>query len=84
MAFAILYLYSGGVGSMVNDHFVPLNNWMKAVYFSFVTGLTVGYGDYIPHYSGARTIVCWQIILTFLLITVIISHFSGKIADNNK
>lgn len=81
-AFAILYLHSNGVGAKIGDDFVSIHQWTQGVYFSFVTGYTIGYGDYLPFSNNARTIVCWQVISTFIFITLIIAHFTGGLSES--
>jgi ion channel len=69
LAFAIIYLFTGAIqdstGKIVTDHFT-------ALYFSFVTMATVGYGDFIPANSMARNTVMAQIATVIVLIVMLL------------
>ena len=70
VAFAILCLRTGAsfqssVGNGVTDPWT-------ALYFSFVTMLTVGYGDIVPASVLARGIVICQLTTTVLFIIVLV------------
>jgi uncharacterized membrane protein YtjA (UPF0391 family) len=52
-----------------------------AVYFSFVTAATVGYGDISPKTAGLQRIVCVQIFLSLFLIAVIVANLMSNIRE---
>jgi hypothetical protein len=63
-SFAIIYLVGGGVEQAGKS----LSTASAAFYFSTVTALTVGYGDYAPVTDQARRIVVGEIALVALFI----------------
>ena len=46
---------------------------LNSLYFSIITFLTVGYGDIFPVTSLAKTLVMFQVILTFYIFLVVIN-----------
>jgi hypothetical protein len=56
-----------------------LEGWLmhESIYFSLITGLTVGYGDFSPHYPISR---CLSVIvgLCGMLFTALISAIAVK------
>jgi hypothetical protein len=40
-SFGVIY----AAGNYLN---IPINSWVDALYFSFITGVTIGYGDFYP------------------------------------
>lgn len=67
---------------MVVYHFLEGWSWLDALYFSFITLTTVGFGDYAPQTEAGKIftiiyiIIGIGIILTF--INTIYNHFSLK------
>jgi hypothetical protein len=62
--FAVLYLADGGVCSREGC----LSGAWTAFYFSAVTGVTVGYGDYVPVSQGSQMLVLVELSIVLLLI----------------
>lgn len=70
-SFGSMYLQSGGVcqagveaghvGNSAGENFAALQTPLDALYFSCVTMMTVGYGDYVPITPCARRLVIWQL-----------------------
>src|SRR5258708_4783341 len=70
-SFGSMYLQSGGVcqagveaghvGNSAGENFAALQTPLDALYFSCVTMMTVGYGDYVPVTPCARRLVIWQL-----------------------
>ena len=60
----------------------PTDAWMgdplTAVYFSFITAGTIGYGDISPATPLARWVVLGQITLSFIFVVLFISYFTGR------
>lgn len=73
--FAFMYIYfdttQGGLFSRA------LNDGTGAVYFSFVTAATVGYGDIAPIVPFAKRLVIVQITLTFVFVGLFFNYFSN-------
>jgi hypothetical protein len=72
--FANLYLIKKGIQQIVNNgNFEIINNAYDAIYFSFISSLTIGYGDVTPTHIG-RGIVIFQSI-TMLIFGVLFLNF---------
>jgi voltage-gated potassium channel Kch len=71
--FALIY---GHFGALYDDFFsVPVKSGMDAVYFSFVTAATVGYGDVVPIADLCKQFVIVQITLTFVFVALFMNYF---------
>lgn len=60
-----------------------LEGVFDAIYFSFVTIATLGYGDYVPTSFIAKALVISQLIIGLLIISFGINYILGK-EKNNK
>ncbi len=58
-----------------------LSDPADALYFSSVTFFTLGYGDYRPETTGARLLVCWQLISGAMLLIAFIPLVVSRIAQ---
>lgn len=54
---------------------------LQAVYFSFVTSATIGYGDITPKDPVVMKLVVAQILISLFLVVVIITNVTNKIED---
>ncbi len=54
---------------------------LQALYFSFVTSATIGYGDITPKNENVMRLVILQIVISLFLVVVIISNVTSKIED---
>ncbi len=84
--FAVLYSYYNiHISNFLNK---KLACDTDAIYFSFVTSATVGYGDYSPENIFAKRLVIFQIILFFVFVGLFLNFFASRIQDptyyNNK
>lgn len=59
--------------------FKCVENLCTSIYFSFITGLTIGFGDYVPITSIGKFIVILQGIFSTFFYSIIISFISLKI-----
>jgi len=71
-AFATLYK----TGNYLNR---PLENWFDAVYHSFVTASTIGFGDYYPITKTGKMLTILQVIQFLLFVVLFLNFFSTKI-----
>jgi len=71
-AFATLYK----TGNYLNH---PLLHWFDAVYHSFVTASTIGYGDYYPITKTGKLLTILQVIQFLLFVVLFLNFFSTKI-----
>lgn len=70
LAFAVIYT----AGNYLN---APINNTVDAIYFSFVTSATVGYGDFHPITQIGKLITLAQILCSISFIVLFFNFFSG-------
>lgn len=54
---------------------------LSALYFSFITAGTIGYGDIYPVSHTARLLVLGQITLSFIFVVLFISFFTGRFSN---
>jgi len=69
--FSILYQYFNAVKDVCGK---VISN-LEAVYFSFVTSTTLGFGDYKPCNSIGQILVILQVCIFLLFIVVFFNHF---------
>ncbi len=88
--FANMYIYSADivyVGPVIEKSGITiaepsiLINRIEALYFSLVTMITLGYGDFIPVSTTARMIVMWQLATGGLLVIGIFPLIITRAAD---
>ncbi len=56
---------------------------VKALYFSFVTATTVGFGDVVARNSAGQILVVAQLMVCSMFIVVFINHFAQEKQENN-
>lgn len=73
--FAFMYIYFENItpGFFTRE----LEGGIDAIYFSFVTAATVGYGDIAPAIPFAKKLVITQITLTFVFVGLFLNYFSN-------
>lgn len=71
LTFAVIYL----AGNYLN---VPIKDAVDAVYFSFVTSATVGFGDIHPITKMGKCIVIVQVLCSVSFIVLFFNFFSGE------
>ncbi|MDI1255087.1 MAG: ion channel [Flavobacterium sp.] len=77
--FAVIYAdFNNRYSDFLNSKF---SNSTDAVYFSFVTSATVGYGDYCPVSQLAKRLVIFQIILFFIFVGLYLNFFAARIQN---
>jgi hypothetical protein len=64
---------------LLNKALTPIS----AVYYSFVTNTTLGYGDYHPKGSIGQVVVIFQLIIFIMFVVLFINYFSSRINDKN-
>lgn len=69
LSFAVIY----AAGHHLNQ---PVTHWSEAVYFSFVTSSTIGFGDYFPVTKTGRMLVVLQSLFYLSYIVLFINFFS--------
>lgn len=83
---SVTFLYGNLYYFLPKGHIVPgfeesLTGFADAIYFSFVTVTTLGYGDITPITSIGRLIVVSQLIVGILMIVLGLNYIIG---GNNK
>lgn len=77
--YAIIYSYCNL--TIPNFFKEKLTTDIQAVYFSFVTSATVGYGDIITTNAFGQFLVISQIILFLVFVALFINFFASKVQD---
>lgn len=72
LAFAVFYR----TGNYLN---ATLNHWFDAVYYSFVTSSTIGYGEYYPITMEGKIFTILQVFLFLFFVILFMNFFSSKI-----
>ena len=65
---------------LLNKRLTPF----EAVYYSFVTMTTLGYGDYFPVSDAGKIMVILQLIVFILFVVLFINYFSHKLNIRKK
>lgn len=84
MCYAFIYAYIDHTNTNIENTIFIVNSKitnLQAIYFSFVTSATIGYGDIAPKNPFVMKIVISQIIISLFLVVVIISNVTTKIED---
>ena len=55
---------------------------ITSVYFSFVTSLTIGFGDYAPDTTIGKVLVILQGLTFLLFIVIFFTHFAANLSRN--
>lgn len=76
-SFAVVYAR----GNYLN---MPINSWVDALYFSFITGVTIGYGDFYPITEKGKVLVMLQIISTISFLFLFFNFFAPRVQDSNE
>ncbi|OPX28723.1 MAG: hypothetical protein B1H08_05395 [Candidatus Omnitrophica bacterium 4484_171] len=73
MDFSVIYI---GL-DLLNKALTPLS----AVYFSFVTNTTLGYGDYHPNCGMGQIVVIAQLLIFIMFVVLFINYFSSGLGS---
>ena len=71
LAFAVLYL------ALVAGQMKPALDWLTAPYFSLVTIVTLGYGDFAPCSGLARILVMGEIVVGLYFLSILFAVMVG-------
>lgn len=75
--FAVLYAHLDSANQGMFSQ--AITSGKDAVYFSFVTAATVGFGDIVPLSAEARALALIQITLTFIFVVLFLNFFSNML-----
>jgi voltage-gated potassium channel Kch len=73
LAYAVLY-----AGGNYLNH--PITSTMDAIYFSTITGATIGYGDLFPITSAGKWLVISQTLTSLSFLVLFFNFFGAKIS----
>jgi hypothetical protein len=77
LGFAALYDYLNQNQLFSNQH--AFKNKLEAIYFSFVTASTIGYGDLFPTTDIGQFLVICQSLIFFLFVAIFMGFFVSKV-----
>lgn len=84
LVFAFVYYFLSFVPGQGSDQIAslanPIDRFLTALYFSVITGATVGYGDILP-VGLARGFASLEGILSFVLLAVFVSRIASRKQD---
>jgi hypothetical protein len=72
LGFALIYAH----GDFMNRSF---NHWFDPIYFSVITSVTIGYGDFFPVTTLGKILVSIQSILFFIFVVLFLNFFALKV-----
>ena len=72
LAFAVLY----SSGEYLNQAF---KHWFDPIYFSFISGATVGFGDFYPITPIGKMLVSFQVVIFIIFAALFLNFFSNKV-----
>lgn len=74
VVFGFAVLYSSG------DYIKPaFTHWFDPIYFSFISGATVGFGDYVPINPMGKLLVVLQVVIFIIFAALFLNFFSNKV-----
>ena len=73
-SFAVIY----AAGNYLNQ---PVSTWIDALYFSFITGVTIGYGDFYPINETGKILVIVQVMSTISFLFLFFNFFAPRSQD---
>ena len=75
-SFGVIY----AAGDYLN---LPISNSTDALYFSLITGATIGYGDFYPVNPTGKLVIMLQIISTLSFLILFFNFFTPRAQDDN-
>ena len=76
-SFGVIY----AAGNYLNQ---PVSTWIDALYFSFITGATIGYGDFYPINETGKILVIVQVMSTISFLFLFFNFFAPRSQDINR
>lgn len=75
---------SFGVIYSVGDYFnQPIQDWIDALYFSLVTGITIGFRDFYPINQEGKILVMMQILSTIAFLFLFFNFFGSRLNERS-
>ena len=79
LSYAVIYSYCNINIPHFFNHALTTN--MQAIYFSFITSATVGFGDIYPVHDKGHFLVMTQLIVFIIFVGLYFNFFSSKVQD---
>jgi len=76
-SFGVIY----AAGNYLNQ---PVATWIDALYFSFITGVTIGYGDFYPINETGKILVMVQVMSTISFLFLFFNFFAPRAQDSTE
>jgi hypothetical protein len=76
-SFGVIY----AAGNYLNH---PVSNLTDALYFSLITGGTIGYGDFYPINPTGKLVIMLQIISTLSFLILFFNFFTPRAQDDTE
>lgn len=76
-SFGVIY----AAGDYLNQ---PVNTWIDALYFSFITGVTIGFGDFHPVNDNGKILVMVQVMSTLAFLFLFFNFFAPRSENTEK
>jgi hypothetical protein len=76
LSYGLLYMAGEQIFPGFFNH--TFDSWLHPVYFSFITSVTIGYGDLYPVHKLARFLVLSQVVFSFVFIGLIFNFFASR------
>jgi hypothetical protein len=73
-SFGVIY----SAGDYLNQ---PFQSWVDALYFSLITGVTIGYGDFYPINQEGKILVMMQILSTIAFLFLFFNFFGPRLSE---
>ena len=70
-SFGVIY----AAGDYLNQ---PVSSWIDALYFSFITGVTIGFGDFHPVNDDGKILVMAQVMSTLAFLFLFFNFFAPR------
>lgn len=77
LGFAALYNYLNNIQQFSSK--TPFATKMEAIYFSFITSASIGFGDFTPTTSIAMFLAICQSMIYFLFVAIFMGFFISKV-----
>ncbi|MCK9209580.1 MAG: potassium channel family protein [Ignavibacteriaceae bacterium] len=82
--FATVYLSLKALKKIVSNNDVLITKPLDSLYFSFISSLTIGYGDITPLNDTGKYLIIFQVLVFLLLGALVINFYSAQIASEKE
>ena len=82
--YASIYLYYSVLKTTIDGCDVIITRSLDAAYFSFISSLTIGYGDIVPANDLGKKLVIGHIMIFLVFGVLFINFYTSRIEENKK